>query len=94
MRTLGDVVQGLAAARHDGTLYATRPWTAASGAVVANEEHPPSGLDYMLEVTLARQAVQVWSESRQGAPPSAEDACAAVVFYAEHDAFMPVEFQG
>lgn len=90
MRTLQDVVQGLSAAADDATLYAARPWTAQSEAVVAIEDHPPTDLAYMLEVGLAREAIQVWSEWRQGASPSPQEACAAVVFYAEHDAYLPV----
>jgi len=50
-----------------------------------------SGHDYLLEVDLAREAVEVWSAWRGGAIPSPEEATLAVIYYGEHDAFQPLE---
>jgi hypothetical protein len=46
---------------------------------------------YLLEVELARQAIVTWSGWRAGRVPGSDDKAEAVVYYAEHDAFMPVE---
>jgi hypothetical protein len=46
---------------------------------------------YLLEVGLAKEAIRVWSEWRNGATPTSEDRVAAVVYYATHDAYMPAE---
>jgi hypothetical protein len=46
---------------------------------------------YLLEVDLAKEAIRVWSEWRNGAAPTSEEQVAAVVHYAAHDAYLPVE---
>jgi hypothetical protein len=51
----------------------------------------PRGMRYLLEVELARQAIVTWSGWRAGRVPGSDDKAEAVVYYAEHDAFMPVE---
>ena len=42
-------------------------------------------LPYLLEVTLAREA------GRPGQTPSLEDKVEAVIYYAQNDAWLPVE---
>jgi hypothetical protein len=55
------------------TIYAKRPWTPATDAVVLEgDDVPPgvtteSGHHYLLEVDLAGEVVEVWSEWRGGA---------------------------
>lgn len=49
------------------------------------------GMAYLLEVDLAKEAIRVWSQWRNGATPTSEDRVAAVVHYAIHDAYLPVE---
>ena len=46
-------------------------------------------MSYLLEVSLAKEVVQVWSEWRDGRRPTAIDKCEAVIYYAEHDAYLP-----
>jgi hypothetical protein len=79
------------------TIFARRPWSpessalvlreaAVNGVAVAAPDHA-----YLLEVDLAREVVEVWSEWRSGAVPTREEATGAVIYYAEHDAYEPVE---
>ena len=44
---------------------------------------------YLLEVFLAKEVVEVWSKWRNGRNPTALDKCAAVIYYAENDAYLP-----
>jgi hypothetical protein len=46
------------------------------------------GLRYFLEVDLAREVVEVWIEWRDGRVPTIEEACAAIIHYAENDAYL------
>ena len=40
------------------------------------------------EVELAKEAIEVWRQWRDGAEPSAAQRCAAVIHYAVNDAFL------
>jgi len=51
----------------------------------------PEGMAYLLEVHLVRDVIRVWKSWRSGREPSVEEACAAIGFYAAHDAFQPVD---
>lgn len=51
---------------------------------------PPEGTEYVLEVSLMRNVIKVWSAWRNGAAPSVPQACEAVLYYAERDAYLPV----
>jgi hypothetical protein len=53
---------------------------------------PPSaeGLRYFLEVSIAKDAIRVWQQWRDGAVPSLDEKVAAVVYYAVNDAFLPL----
>jgi hypothetical protein len=55
------------------------------------EGDPPSGLRYLLEVSLTTEVLDVWSSWRDGRIPSLAEACEAVVHYACHDAYLPTE---
>jgi hypothetical protein len=48
------------------------------------------GLSYVLEVELAKEAIQVWCQWRDGAEPSAAQRCAAIIHYAVNDAYLEV----
>lgn len=78
------------------TIYAKQPWAPSADAVVLRGRDLPEGgttelgLDYLLEVNLAIEAVEVWSAWRAGAAPTAEEATAAVIHYAENDAHREV----
>ena len=60
------------------TIYARQPWNISSDALVLSGNDCPDGVttmsghDYLLEVELARDAVEVWSEWRGGATPTPE----------------------
>jgi hypothetical protein len=79
------------------TIFARRPWTPDSDAVVLREHAvnhvAPSAPDhrYLLEVDLAREVIEVWSDWRGGAQPTPAQAAQAVIHYAEHDAHQPVD---
>lgn len=78
------------------TIFARRPWTVDCEAVVLNEDAvnhvAPSAPDfaYLLEVDLAKEVIRVWSEWRDGAVPTSEEATQAVIFYGEHDSYQPL----
>ena len=47
-----------------------------------------------MEVALAREAVDVWQAWRPGERPSLDDKLAAIIYYAENDAWLPIDLQG
>jgi hypothetical protein len=49
------------------------------------------GLDYLLEVFIAKEVVEVWSQWRGGRRPTPAEALRAIVYYAKHDAFEPTD---
>jgi hypothetical protein len=49
------------------------------------------GLAYVLEVTAAREAIEVWCDWWAGQASTPEDKIAAVTYYAQNDAWLPVE---
>jgi hypothetical protein len=51
---------------------------------------PPAGTEYVLEISLMKDVIKVWSAWRNGAVPSIPQACEAVLYYAERDAYLPV----
>ncbi len=85
---LTEIVATLDDTDDDLTIFADRslPWSPDSPAAVA-----PEGLTYLLEVYLAKEAVGVWSQWREGRQPSLAEKCKAIIWYAEHGAYMPLE---
>lgn len=79
------------------TIYAKLPWTPSTDAVVLRGDGVPDGLTtesghhYLLEVDLAIEAIEVWSEWRAGVIPTPEEATLAVIYYGEHDAYQPLQ---
>jgi hypothetical protein len=79
------------------TIYARRPWTLSSDALVLSGDDVPDGVttasghDYLLEVNLAVEALEVWSAWRDGAIPTPEEATLAAIHYGEYDAYQPLE---
>ena len=53
-------------------------------------EDPPAGTEYVLELSLMKDVLRVWSKWRNGAVPTIPQACEAVLHYAKYDAFLPV----
>lgn len=76
-------------------IYARPPWTADSEAELLKEDHLDSrlrpGLRHVLSVGIAQEVLRVWSDWRSGASPTTDEAVAAVLHYATHDAYQPLE---
>ena len=49
----------------------------------------PLGYDYLLEVALALDVMETWRSWRAGQKPTPEEAAEAVIYYAEHDVYLP-----
>jgi hypothetical protein len=88
--TLGDVVARLDDFDEDDTIYVEAPEPGAR-AVVAREAEDVDGLRYLLEVGLAKEAIAVWRSWRAGRTPTLDEEVAAVIYYPQNDAWMPVE---
>jgi len=81
------------------TIYApkARPLSPESRAIVALEPAdgslPPAaeGLVYLLEVPIAQEAIQVWTDWRAGQRPNTTDRVTAVAHYADNDAYLPLD---
>jgi hypothetical protein len=77
------------------TIFARRPWTPQSDALVLRDQTTDGMTStapdhvYLLEVDIAQEVVEVWSTWRDGATPTAEEATLAIIYYAEHDAYQP-----
>jgi hypothetical protein len=91
--TLRDVIARLDEFSDDDTIYFEEAAPDARAVVAAEPDDgsAPDGLSYLIEVDLAREAIDVWCEWRPGRTPSSADRVAAVTYYAEHDAWVPVE---
>jgi len=95
--TLADLMERLDRLDDELTIYAEEDpdWSADSPAVACPEPESGGlpdearGMSYLLEVSLAKEVVQVWSEWRGGREPTVAEKCAAVIYYAEHDAYLP-----
>jgi hypothetical protein len=94
--TLGDILDSLESLDEDLTIYAPmdRPLTAESPAVIAMEpddgSDPPEavGLSYLIEVYLAKEALDSWSEWRGGREPTTVQRVEAIAYYADNDAYL------
>ena len=77
----------------EGVLYAARPWTYASQAecVRPDGEGAAHGFTYLLEVSGAIDVAVVWSAWRDGRTPTTQELADAVIHYAEHDSYLPLE---
>ena len=87
-----DVLSTLASADPEATIYHALPTSPHSEAMVCVEPEgvgEPAGLTYLLEVSLARDVLDVWTNWRNGRRPTAEEAARAVISYARHDAYEP-----
>ena len=80
------------------TIYASKnpAWQSDSEIILV---HDPDGrtlpltrdgveFDYFLEVYLAKDVMRVWKQWHGDKTPSPEEMCAAVIYYAENDAYM------
>lgn len=85
-----DVIFALPSADPEAVIYASAPLTPRSEAMICAEAESPAGLDYLLEVVLAREVLHVWADWRHGRQPTPEQAARAVIHYAQQDAYEPV----
>lgn len=94
MTTLRQLLAHFDTLDDDATIYAARPWSSSSKAVSCHEDDAEAraaieaGLEYMLEVNLAQDAIRAWGERRRGKTPTLAQQCDAVIYYAEHDAHI------
>jgi len=94
--TLHDIIDRLDEFADDETIYAESMRPMARAVVAAEPEDgsvPPiaAGLSYLLEVGAAREAIEVWGTWRPGQMPTLDDKLAAVTYYAQNDAWLPIE---
>ena len=91
---LGDVLGSLDGFDPQSTIYAppNRPLSPDSPAYITVEGSPvPAGLSYLLEVVVAVDVIETWSRWRSGRIPTEQDLVAAVVWYADRDAYLPAD---
>ena len=92
--TLRGLIARLDEFGEDETIYADSA-TPTARAVVATEPDdgsaPVPGLEYLLEIAAAREAIEVWQAWRPGREPTLEDKLEAVLYYAQNDAWLPAE---
>src|SRR5262245_39501929 len=89
---LMDVVKNLDAFDEELTIYAVRPWTAESEAIVARESdtgNPPPEANsrhaaYFIEIAIAREFLEDWAASDDR--PTTQEQCDRLIRYAAHDA--------
>ena len=87
-----DVTSALASADPGATIYATAPHAPSSDAMVcAQGEIASAGFAYLLEVAVAEDVLSVWSSWRDGRQPTREQAANAIIYFAQQDAYQPVE---
>jgi hypothetical protein len=103
--TLFELIQRLDAVEdsdrsHPMVVYAENGADAGRGSPAlvcprSEESNPACPIDpsfsEVLSVEQAREAIRVWSEWRSGLTPSPEERFRAVLFYAQHGAFLPLE---
>ena len=99
---LMDVIKNLDKFSDDEAIYATRDgrqWKPESEARVAEETQDGKlpattaniELEYFLEIHIAKEAIRVLQKWSNNSASSTEAMARAVIYYAEHDAFIPVE---
>jgi len=94
MPTLRDIVNELDELDEDATIYTDGRSPAAQAIVLDVRDAATAkeaGLRYFLEVALAREAIDVWSAWREGAEPTVDDKLVAIAYYAENDAYLPLD---
>jgi hypothetical protein len=91
-RSLSELVKKIDLIDPQLIMYAAKPWSAQSpiwASPFGGADDRPDGYEYMLEVFLAHEAIEAWSARRDNRIPSTAEACEAVIFYAEHDSYLP-----
>jgi len=88
-----DAIRDLDPLDRESTIYAAKPWTESSEAIVAREpesggtpnEAERFGLKYFIEVFVARDFLEGWLGNLD-APPTLQQKCARLIKYAATDA--------
>lgn len=91
--TLADVAARLSEFEQTCTIYAAKPWTAASSAIVDYEpdegglpaEALRLGLSYFLEIEIANDVLDGWVSTQEQQPDDAS-ICQRLIDYAVNDA--------
>jgi len=90
--TLLKIIQELETFDNESTIYASRPWTENSEALVLREpgekiplEGEKLGLIYFLEVSIAQDFLEDWAASLD-TPPMLQQKCKRLIQYATNDA--------
>lgn len=95
--TLAEVVTRLEDLDNDLVIYITAgsDWNESSDVVVTVEPDDGSipanaeGMEYFLEVSVAKNVLDVWQQWRGDREPTLADKCKAIVHYAMNDAYLP-----
>ncbi|WP_327724209.1 hypothetical protein [Streptomyces europaeiscabiei] len=91
--TLAELISQLTE-RDDGlTVFASEPWTTQSDAMAVpnwegTSQPDAEGRTYLLETALIRDVLETWRAHHDGAIPSRQQACEAVIYYAENDTYL------
>lgn len=100
MTSLADIVGQVDGYDSDAVIFVEAPWGGDARATVVAADDAEAGLmaeqqgmNYFLEVHLAREMLEVWSAWRDNRRPSLADAVAASIYYAQRDAFIPMDHQ-
>lgn len=91
--TLEEILKKLHSLDDELIIFAekTPKWTANSKAIISyQEEFGVQEFPYFLEVGIAKEAIDVWSQWRNDRKPSIENICEATICYAENDAYLPI----
>jgi hypothetical protein len=79
-----------------GTIYiqSEPEWSTTSMVTVCAEPadgglpSEAAGMEYFLEVLLAKEILDVWEGRRKGEIPTLKEKCEAVIFYATNDTYL------
>jgi hypothetical protein len=93
MFRLIDIVGNLGSYDEEMTIYAAKPWTCDSQALVAREpdqgglpsEATTRSVEYFIEVFIATEFLEGWIAAQAGTT-SAREQCERLIQYATHDA--------
>ena len=93
-----DIVKNLDKLEDDLTIYVREdpPTSCLVEAVVVNQsahgQKPGAavGFHYLLEVSVAKEVIQVWIDWSGDPEPSAQEKCEAILYYGANDAYLPV----
>ncbi len=81
-----EIIRDLELLENEGTICVLKPWTENSPAVVAvKPEAADSGMEYFMDVFIAREFLDGWA-SNLDTHPTLEEKCLRLIQYAINDA--------